>query len=160
MQNSTDLDQSVNHFERALDLCPADLSYRPAALFNLATAKFINCQANTYLDFNIPISLFQDALDLRPTGHPDRPTTQLHLAISLLSRFAKQGFPTNAHMAEGLLSEVLNVCHANSHICRAALMVIETSALHGCMDANDLQREQPAPSMLPLSPNQLVHRAE
>ncbi|KAG1870462.1 hypothetical protein C8R48DRAFT_770909 [Suillus tomentosus] len=160
MDNSTDLDQSINHFEWALDLCSANHSYRPAALFNLATAKFIHCQANTYLDFDIPISLFQDALDLRPTGHPDRPTTQLHLAISLLSRFAKQGFPTDAHTAEELLSEVFNVCHTNSHLCRAALMVIETSALHGSMDANAFQREQLAPSMLPLSLNQLVHRAE
>ncbi|KAG1796582.1 CHAT domain-containing protein, partial [Suillus variegatus] len=110
-QNNTDLDQSITHFERALDLCPVDHPYRPAALFNLATANFISCQANgRYLDLDIPISLFQDALDLRPTGHPDRPTTQLHLAISLLSRFAKRGFQTDADMAEELLSEVLDVC--------------------------------------------------
>ncbi|KAG2151628.1 TPR-like protein [Suillus bovinus] len=100
-QNSGDLDQSINHFERALDLCPVDHPYRPAALFNLATAKFLSCQANgIYLDVDIPISLFQGALDSRPMGHPDRPTTQLHLAISLLSRFAKHGFQTDADTAE------------------------------------------------------------
>ncbi|KAG1893660.1 uncharacterized protein F5891DRAFT_1196098 [Suillus fuscotomentosus] len=72
MQNSTDLEQSTSHFERASDLCPVDHSYRPAALFNLATAKFISCQANgRHLNLSMPISLFQDALDLRPTGHPD-----------------------------------------------------------------------------------------
>jgi hypothetical protein len=86
-QNKRDLDQSIAHFERALDLCPVDHPCRPVALFNLATAKFISCQVNgTCLD--TPISLFQDALDLRPTGHPDRATTQLHLAAAFLCRFA------------------------------------------------------------------------
>ncbi|KAG1794293.1 CHAT domain-containing protein [Suillus variegatus] len=160
-QNSTDLDQCIEHFERASDLCHVDHPFRPAALFNLATAKFISCQANEkYLDLGIPISLFQDALDLRPTGHPDRPATQLHLAISLLSRFASQGYQTDADTAEELLSEVLDVCHANSHIYRAALIAIETSALHGGMEANDLEQERPAPSMVPLSLNQLAHLAK
>ncbi|KAG1795999.1 uncharacterized protein HD556DRAFT_1535572 [Suillus plorans] len=160
-QNSTDLDQSINHFERASDLCPVDHPYRPAALFNLATANFISCQANgRYLDLDKPISLFQDALDLRPAGHPDRPTTQLHLAISLLSRFARRGFQTDVDTGKELLSDVLDVCHANSHIYRAALTAMETSAVHGSMYANYLQQEGPATSMLPLSPNQLFHRAE
>ncbi|KAG2136988.1 TPR-like protein [Suillus clintonianus] len=75
----------MTHLERASDLCAIDHPCCPAALFNLASAKFVNCQVNgTYLDLDMPISLFQDALALRPTGHPDRPTTQLHLAISLL----------------------------------------------------------------------------
>ncbi|KAG2153457.1 CHAT domain-containing protein [Suillus bovinus] len=95
-QNSRDLDQSVTHFQSASDLCPTDHPYRPAALFNLATAKFISCQADgRYFDLDIPISLFQDALDLRPADHPDRTVTQLHLAIALLSRFTKRGFQTD-----------------------------------------------------------------
>ncbi|KAG2140508.1 CHAT domain-containing protein [Suillus bovinus] len=107
-QNSRDLDQSINHFERASDLCPVDHPYRHAALFNIATAKFVGCKANgTYLDLDKPISLFQDTLDLRPTDHPDRPITQLYLAISLLSRFAKRGFQTDADTAKELLNEVL-----------------------------------------------------
>ncbi|KAG2742453.1 hypothetical protein P692DRAFT_20750443, partial [Suillus brevipes Sb2] len=161
MQNSTDLDQSIQHFERGLDLCPMDHPYRPAALFNLATATFISCQAegrHLDLDLDIPISVFQDALDLRPTGHPDRPVTQLHLAIALLSRFAKRGFQTDVDAAEELLSEVLDVCHANSHIHRAALLAIETSVLHPAASINvhDLGQEWPAASMFPLTPNQLA----
>ncbi|KAG1741317.1 CHAT domain-containing protein [Suillus lakei] len=161
-QNSQNLDQSINHFERASDLCPIDDPRRPAALFNLATAKFISCQANrTYLDLEVPITLFEDALDLRPTGHPDRTITQLHLAISLLSRFSNRGSQTDADAAEELLSKVLDVCHASSHIHRAALLAIETSALHpaGSIDVNDFGMEQPAASMLPLSPNQLADQA-
>ncbi|KAG1841252.1 hypothetical protein F4604DRAFT_1690386 [Suillus subluteus] len=40
MQNSMDIDQSIKHFECASDLCHMDHPYRPAALLNLATAKF------------------------------------------------------------------------------------------------------------------------
>jgi CHAT domain-containing protein/tetratricopeptide (TPR) repeat protein len=163
MQNSSDLDQSINHFEHALDICPMGHPCRSAALFNLATAKFVNCQVNeTHLDFDIPISVFQDALDLRPTGHPDRPITQLHLAITILSRFAKRRFQTDVDAAEELLSEVLDVCHTSSYTHRAALLVIQTSVLHpaGSILANDLGEERSAASMLPLSPNQLAHLAE
>lgn len=160
-RNSSDLGQSINHFECALSLCPMDHPCRPAALFNLATAMFVRCQADgRYFDLDIPISHFQDALDLRPTGHPDRPVTQLHLAISLLSRFAKRGFQTDVDMAEELLSDVLDVCHANIH--RAAVLATETSALHpaGSINASDLGQERPDASMLLLSPNQLFDRAE
>ncbi|KAG2746597.1 hypothetical protein P692DRAFT_20674438, partial [Suillus brevipes Sb2] len=123
MQNSSDLEQSINHFEHALDICPIDHPCRPAALFNLATAKFVNWQANeTYIDLDIPIAIFQDALNLRPTSHPDRPITLLHLAIALLCRFAKRGIEMDVDAADELLSEVLNICHANSHIHRAALL--------------------------------------
>ncbi|KAG1763555.1 hypothetical protein EDD22DRAFT_802284 [Suillus occidentalis] len=163
MQASRDLDQSIKHFERALDLCPMDHPYRPVALFNLANVKFISCQTEgRHLDLDTPISVFQDALDMRPTGHPDRPVTQLHLAIALLSRFAKRGFQRDVDAAEELLSEVLDVCPANSHTHRAALLAIETSALHSTasIDVHDLGREWPTASMPPLSPNQLMGRAQ
>ncbi|KAG1858281.1 hypothetical protein C8R48DRAFT_775230 [Suillus tomentosus] len=126
-------------------------------------AKFISCQADgRYLDLNIPISLFQDALDLRGTDHPDRSVTQLYLAIALLSRFGKRGFQTDGDAAEELLSKVLKICHTNSHIYRAALITIESWALHsaGRTGGNDLGQEQPATSIFPLSPKQLEQRVE
>ncbi|KAG2151623.1 CHAT domain-containing protein [Suillus bovinus] len=133
-QNSGDLDQSINHFERASNLCPLDHPYHPAALFNLATAKFISCQANgTYLDLDIPIALFQDALDLRPTGHPDRPITQLHLAMTLLSRFAKSGFQTDVDTAKeeviSLLDDALGY-YNKGHACRGQLQCSLALMLH------------------------------
>ncbi|KAG2141065.1 CHAT domain-containing protein [Suillus clintonianus] len=161
--NTGDLDQSITRFERASDLCPMNHPCRPAALFNLAVAKFLSCQVNgTYLNLDVPISLFQDALDLRPTGHPDRPITQLHLAIALLSRFKKQGLGTDADAAEELLSEVLDICHSNSHIYRAALLAIDTLSLHRAEgnDEHDLGQMQPAASMLPSWQDQLVYLAE
>ncbi|KAG1835162.1 TPR-like protein, partial [Suillus variegatus] len=162
-QNSGDLEQSVKHFERALDFCLIDHPYHPAALFNLATAKFVSCQVDgRYLDLDIPITLFQRALDLRATDHPDRSVNQLHLAIALLSRFAKRGFEADADAAEELLSEVVKVCQANSHIYRAALIAMEIRALHsaGRMKGNDLEQEQPTTSMFPLSPDQLADQAK
>jgi len=163
MQNSSDLDQPINHFERASDLCPMDHPYRPAALFNLATTKLVSCQAGgRYLDLDITINLFQDALDLRHIDHPDRTITQLHLAIALLSHFVKHGFQMDADTAEELLSEVLDACHADSHIHRAALIAIETSALHaaGSIGASDHEEEWPTAFILLFSPNQLAERVE
>ncbi|KAG1766278.1 hypothetical protein EDD22DRAFT_950640 [Suillus occidentalis] len=52
--------------------------------------------SQTYLDLDIPINLFQHALDLRSTDHPDRPITQLHLAMALLPCFVKRGFQMDA----------------------------------------------------------------
>ncbi|KAG1791595.1 uncharacterized protein HD556DRAFT_1520162 [Suillus plorans] len=163
IQSSGNLEQSIEHFERALDLCPMDHPYHPAALFNLATAKFVSCQADgRYLDLDIPISLFQRALDLCATDHPDRGVSQLHLAIALLSRFAKRGFEADADAAEELLSEVLKACQANSHIYRAALITMEIRTLHsaGRIKGNDLEQEQPTTSMFPLSPNQLADQTK
>ncbi|KAG2150202.1 CHAT domain-containing protein [Suillus bovinus] len=162
-QNSRDLEQSINHFEHASDICPVDHPCRPAALFNLASAKLVSCQAEgRYLDLDVPVSLFEGALELRPTGHPDRTVMQLHLAVALLSRFAKRGFQTDADAAKELLSEVVNVCHANTHIHRAAAIAMETCALHSArsINANDVRQEWHAPSMLPLSPNQLSNQAQ
>ncbi|KAG2147890.1 CHAT domain-containing protein [Suillus bovinus] len=61
-----------------------------------------------------------------------------------------------------LLSEVINVCHANSHIHRPAAIAMEICALHSArsIDANDLGQEWDASSMLPLSLNQLVVQAQ
>jgi hypothetical protein len=102
----------------------------PAALFYLAIVKIVSCQAyGAPSDLDISIALYQDALDLCPTGHLDRHATQLYLAIALRFRFTKRGYRTDADAAEESLSEVLDVCHANSHIYRAALLAIKTSAL-------------------------------
>ncbi|KAG1739832.1 TPR-like protein [Suillus paluster] len=159
-QNSRDLDQSITHFEHVSDLCPVDHPCRPATLSNLAIAKFVRYQVNgIYLDLDTPISLFQDVLDMRPTGHPDRPITLLHLAFALLYRYAKRGFEADADMAVELLSDVMDISHANSQVYRAAELGIEISALppEESIDANDCGQERP---IVPLSPNELVHRAE
>ncbi|KAJ8584727.1 TPR-like protein [Rhizopogon salebrosus TDB-379] len=129
---------------------------------NVVVLRPITPVNGTYLDLDHPISLFHDALDLRPIGHPDRPTTQLHLAIALLFRFAKRGFQTDADAAEELLYDVLDVCHAKSHIHRLALLAVKTHAekMARTTDANDVQAERPTASMFPLSSDQLADRVE
>ncbi|KAG1880060.1 hypothetical protein F4604DRAFT_1679180 [Suillus subluteus] len=155
MQNSRDLDRFIMHFRHTSDLCPVGHPCRPVTLFNLAFVKVISCQGNeSYLDLDITISLFQDTLDLRPTGHLDHAVTELHLAVALLSRFMKWWLQADADAAEELLSDVLHTCLANSHMYRAAVLVIKTSALHpaSSINVNDPGQEQPIGSMLPLSP--------
>ncbi|KIJ60799.1 hypothetical protein HYDPIDRAFT_114667 [Hydnomerulius pinastri MD-312] len=77
------LDQAIREFKHAVDRCPG----RSAALSNLATAKFISCQAReAHLDLDEPISLFREALDLRPPHDPDHPCTLINLSIALLAR--------------------------------------------------------------------------
>src|SRR6267154_1566499 len=162
-QNDRHLDQSIEHFDQASNLCPVDHPCRSVALLNLATAKFISCQANgTYLDLDIPISLLQEALELRPTGHPDRPVTQLHLAIALLSRYSKRGFQADSDEGKELMNQVLGFSHVNSHVYRAALLAVETFPLHTARsaDVHDLGWEQPIASMFPRSPDELGRRVQ
>ncbi|KAG1847372.1 hypothetical protein F4604DRAFT_1975809 [Suillus subluteus] len=73
----------------------------------------------------------------------------------------KRGFQRDADAARELLSEVLDVCHADSHIHRAALLAIRTSAQHqaGSATANDLGQEQLTAFVLLLMPDQLAKQA-
>ncbi|KAG1842525.1 CHAT domain-containing protein [Suillus subalutaceus] len=68
----------------------------------------------------------------------------------------------DADAARELLSKVLDVCHANSHIYRAALIAIETFALYPAesIDVNDLGQQWPAALMLAPSRDQLPNRVE
>ncbi|KAG1732587.1 hypothetical protein EDB19DRAFT_1831291 [Suillus lakei] len=71
-------------------------------------APLLLCQANgTYLDLDILVALFQDALDLRPTSDPGQ-THHPVLVIALLSHFANMGFQMDADKAEESLNDVLD----------------------------------------------------
>src|ERR1700676_1956310 len=92
-QDQMDLDTAIQTFERVQEICPIDHPHRSAVLFNLANAKFIDCQANNrYLDLDVPIGLCRNALRLRSTNHPDHYTTVLELGLALLARFQRRGF--------------------------------------------------------------------
>ncbi|KAG1848060.1 CHAT domain-containing protein [Suillus subalutaceus] len=130
-QNSSDLDQSINHFECASDLCPMDHPCCPAALFNLATANFLSCQAEgRHLDLDIPINLFQEALDLRPSDHPDRTrpaTSMLQLSPNQLALRAERCLQRDEPRA---LDEVISLhydalgYYNSEHACRGQLLGI------------------------------------
>ncbi|KIJ60775.1 hypothetical protein HYDPIDRAFT_116834 [Hydnomerulius pinastri MD-312] len=156
------LDQAIGEFKRVVGHCHSQHPGRGAALVNLAMAKFIKCQTReAYLDLDEPISLYQEALDLRPPGHPDRSCTLINLSVALLTRFRGRGYITlaDADEAEELLWEALDVCPPESHEHREALVVVAFN-LHSGGDhipiSCVLPQASSRSSRLPLSLNELT----
>ncbi|KAF8417895.1 hypothetical protein L210DRAFT_3427665, partial [Boletus edulis BED1] len=86
-----DLESAVHHFERARNYL-SNSQHRAVVLVNLAKAKFLGYQIDpTSSDLNALSLLYDEALDLRRPGHPDRPATLLLLAQTLLFCYEKQG---------------------------------------------------------------------
>ncbi|KIJ65765.1 hypothetical protein HYDPIDRAFT_151374 [Hydnomerulius pinastri MD-312] len=123
-----DLEKSVEHFELALSICPSDHECRAAALFNLATARFINCQVHgTISELDAAIASYRNALALRPAPFPDRPGTLLHLAQALLYRYGRLRCEGSvANEIEGLVTEVKQISCSGSYDRRAADLVLQT----------------------------------
>ncbi|KAG1853101.1 hypothetical protein F4604DRAFT_1933373 [Suillus subluteus] len=122
MQSSRDLDQSINHFERALELCLMDHPYHPAALLNLATAKFLHLaiallsrfmKRRIQTDADAAKELLSEvlnssfALALHPVGHTDRSSSLNNLANRLFSRFSHRGNDEDLDQAITLQREAL-----------------------------------------------------
>lgn len=76
---------------------------------------------------------------LRPSGHPDRPATLLHLAQALLYHYEKQGSEesTPGEITK-LASEVQAICSVDSHECRSADLVLQTWALYTAITSSSL----------------------
>ena len=133
-----DLKHSLACFERALQACALADQCRAVVLFNLATARLISCQVGiTSPDFDVPITLYRDALDLRPVGHPDRLATVLHLARATMSRFLHWGGNSYAAEATSLIAEVQGACSVDSYEYRLAAVILQECApdwaTDGCM---------------------------
>ena len=131
-QKPQDLTSSIERFQHAADLCPPDYACFPVVLSNLAMAHLILCQtssADLYPDVDVPVTLFRDALDLRPVGHLDRLATLFHLAVALLCRFNKHDDPADTDEASELLSQVLEFCSVESYYHRSALIVLGMFAI-------------------------------
>ncbi|KAG2072859.1 hypothetical protein BDR04DRAFT_967885, partial [Suillus decipiens] len=84
---------------------------RAAALTNLADALVIHPHIeesdNT---INAPISLYHEALELRPSGKPDRSLAQLKLGFALLYRFQLRKNPADLMEGQDLLNRAKRVC--------------------------------------------------
>ena len=101
------LKHAVEFFQRALEHNGLDSTCHATALFNLATVKFIKCLAfGTYSELSLPIELYEDALKLRESGHPDRPATLLLLAQALLSRLGQKHDQSIVTRVRRLLAEI------------------------------------------------------
>ncbi|KAF9218899.1 hypothetical protein BS17DRAFT_476338, partial [Gyrodon lividus] len=151
-------DRAITQFQRVLDRCPPNHPARGAACSNLAMAKFISCQARgAYLDLDVPISLYQDALELRPRDHPDHPSTRLKLAIALLSRFSKWGYSADAEEAKEHLASVQDTCPPESFEHKSAVLVVQTFAMH-TRAGEVVERDARSSNWrLPYSLEQLLH---
>ena len=107
-----------------------------AVLVNFAKAKFISYQIDpTNADLDNLISLYRQALELHPPGHPGRPATLLQLAQALLFHYEKQRYNKSitdveessiADEIESLMAEVSKICHRDSFESRAAGLVLQT----------------------------------
>ena len=122
-----ELKKSIEHFTLALDLLPSAHGCRATALFNLAMARFINCQVDgTISDLDAAISSYREALALRPATRPDRPGTLLHLAQALLYRHWRLRCESSVtDKIEGVEVQVKQIFHEGSYEYRAADLVVQ-----------------------------------
>ncbi|KAF8444055.1 hypothetical protein L210DRAFT_3108737 [Boletus edulis BED1] len=123
------LGRSIAAFERALEICPLNHPCRAAAEANLAMAKFIICQAEEPdVSFAVPLELYRNALIARPTGHVDRPSTLIQLAMVHFVQFEKQRDEVERARAEALLREAMELSASGSHENRAAMFLLQLHA--------------------------------
>ena len=133
------LERALEYFQRALEQCGPDPTCRATALVNLATSRFIKClDYGTYSELEEPIRLYEEALELRSPGHPDRPATLLLLSQALLSRLGKEYDESTAAQIEPLLAEILPV---DSRDRRTADAIIRTCRLFRSVNSNPLQTD-------------------
>ena len=129
------LERALESFQHALRQSGFDLTCRSTALFNLATSQFIRCRAyGTYSKLDEPIKLYEEALQSRGPGHPDRPATLLLLAQALLSRLGHEYDESIAAQIEGLLTAIPP---DGSRDRRTADTIIRTCRLYRLANARD-----------------------
>ena len=123
------LERSVEHFKRALGVCPLNHPCRAAAQSNLANVTFILCQIEN-VDALVPLGLYRNALAARPVGHIDRPSTLIQLAAVHLERSKKSRGRVERTRAERLLHEAMKLSPVASHEKQAASFMLRLHAGH------------------------------
>ncbi|KIK35596.1 hypothetical protein CY34DRAFT_16918 [Suillus luteus UH-Slu-Lm8-n1] len=101
------LNAAVEHFQVVLDQCPASHFDHAAALTNLAWARLEGYTRKHLQDIDTTISLFRDALALRPQHHPDRPLSLFNLTEALTWRYNKKIPAADIREAAQLYHELL-----------------------------------------------------
>ncbi|KIK33777.1 hypothetical protein CY34DRAFT_686343, partial [Suillus luteus UH-Slu-Lm8-n1] len=110
------LNAAVEHFELALDQCPASHPDHAAALTNLAWARLQGYTRNHLQDIDTTISLFRHALALRPQRHPNRPFSLCNLSRALNWRHSKKNTAADIHEAAQLYHELLPLCPEGTYL--------------------------------------------
>ncbi|KAG2153467.1 uncharacterized protein EDB93DRAFT_219459 [Suillus bovinus] len=107
----SDYHAATEQLRLALDYCGSEHPDRAAALTNLADALVIHPHIEeSDNSINAPISLYQEALGLRRSGHPDHPLAQLKLGLALLYRFQLRKNPADVMEGQDLLNRAQRVC--------------------------------------------------
>ncbi|KAG2335495.1 hypothetical protein BDR05DRAFT_449391, partial [Suillus weaverae] len=114
------LNDAVEHFQSVLDQCPVDHPDRASALANLASARLKGYIRKDLEDIDSTISLFREALALRPQGHPDHPLSLYHLADALTWRYRKEGTAVDLHESAQLYCKLLPLCPEGTFLRRSA----------------------------------------
>jgi CHAT domain-containing protein/tetratricopeptide (TPR) repeat protein len=110
------LNAAVEHFQLVLDQCPVSHSDHAAALTNLAWARLKGYVQKDLQDIDATISLFHDALALRPQRHPDRPLSLHNLTIALSWRYSKTSTAADICEAAQLYHELLPLCPEGTYL--------------------------------------------
>ncbi|KAG1886853.1 uncharacterized protein F5891DRAFT_1156219 [Suillus fuscotomentosus] len=110
------LNAAVEHFQFVLDQCPASHPDHAAALTNLASARLLGYIRNHLPDIDTTISLFRDALALRPQHHLDRPFSLYILSRALNWRHSKKCTAADIHEAAQLYHELLPLCPEGTYL--------------------------------------------
>ncbi|KAG2033439.1 CHAT domain-containing protein [Suillus americanus] len=110
------LNDAVRHFQLVLDQCPVDHPDRAAAVTNLACTRLKGYIRKDLQDIDSIISLFREALALRPQGHPDHPLYLYHLTVVLNWCYSKDTTAAYIHESAQLCCKLLPLCPEGTYI--------------------------------------------
>ncbi|KAF7979121.1 hypothetical protein HWV62_43339 [Athelia sp. TMB] len=87
-----DIQEAIDHFDKALALCTLEHQLRPIVLFNAGQAYYDRFNAlNLQTDLETAIAYFQGSMDSRPSGSPRNSVCLNNLASALRIRFGQSG---------------------------------------------------------------------
>jgi CHAT domain-containing protein/tetratricopeptide (TPR) repeat protein len=115
-ENVSHLNAAVEHFQLALDQCPVSHPDRATALTNLAWARLQGFIRNDLEDIDATVSLFRDALALRPQHHLDYPLSLYNLTEALTWRHNKKSTDDDIREAAHLYRELLPLCPDGTYL--------------------------------------------
>ncbi|KAG2124894.1 CHAT domain-containing protein [Suillus clintonianus] len=132
------LNGAVQHFQVVLDQCLIGHPDRAAALTNLACVRLEGYIRNDIQDIDSTISLFRDALALRPQGHPDHASSLCHLIRALNRCYSKEQSAVYIHESAQLCCKLLPLCPEGTYLRSIGVDTAIDYVIHNLpMDASD-----------------------
>ncbi|KAG1742804.1 hypothetical protein EDB19DRAFT_596451 [Suillus lakei] len=104
------LNGAVNYFQWVVVQCVGGHPDCAAALTNLARGRLQGYIREDSQEIDSTISLFRDALALRPQGHPDHPPFPCHLIAALNWCYNNERAAVDIHESAQLCCKLLHLC--------------------------------------------------